>query len=32
MILAFTVINLWIEGWARKTYGPYTKPVEEASS
>jgi tetrahydromethanopterin S-methyltransferase subunit E len=32
MILVFTVIDRYIEVWARKNYGPYTKPVEEASS
>jgi tetrahydromethanopterin S-methyltransferase subunit E len=31
IILIFTVIDRYIEVWARKTYGPYTKP-EEASS
>jgi tetrahydromethanopterin S-methyltransferase subunit E len=31
LILIFAVIDRYIEVWARKTYGPYTKP-EEASS
>jgi tetrahydromethanopterin S-methyltransferase subunit E len=31
MILVFTVVDLYIEGWARKNYGPYTE-VKEASS
>jgi tetrahydromethanopterin S-methyltransferase subunit E len=31
MILIFTVADLYIEGWARKNYGPYTE-VKEASS
>lgn len=31
MILVFMVIDRYIEVWARKNYGPYTKP-EEASS
>jgi tetrahydromethanopterin S-methyltransferase subunit E len=32
IILVFTVIDRYIEVWARKNYGPYSKPVEEASS
>jgi len=32
IILVFTVVDRFIEVWARKNYGPYTKPVEEASS
>jgi tetrahydromethanopterin S-methyltransferase subunit E len=31
LILIFAVIDRYIEVWARKTYGPYTKP-EEAST
>jgi tetrahydromethanopterin S-methyltransferase subunit E len=31
MILVFTIADLYIEGWARKNYGPYTE-VKEASS
>jgi len=31
IILIFTVIDRYMEVWARKNYGPYTKP-EEASS
>jgi tetrahydromethanopterin S-methyltransferase subunit E len=32
LILIFTIIDRYIELWARKNYGPYTKPTEEASS
>jgi tetrahydromethanopterin S-methyltransferase subunit E len=32
MILVFTIIDRYIEVWARKTYGPYPAPVKEASS
>lgn len=32
IILVFTVIDRYIEVWARKNYGPYTKPTEETSS
>lgn len=32
IIIVFTVIDWYIEVWARKNYGPYTKPSEEASS
>jgi len=32
MILVFTIIDRYIEVWARKTYGPYAEPVKEASS
>jgi tetrahydromethanopterin S-methyltransferase subunit E len=32
MILVFTIIDRYIEVWARKTYGPYTVPTKEASS
>jgi tetrahydromethanopterin S-methyltransferase subunit E len=32
IILIFTVVDRYIEVWARKNYGPYTKPTEEASS
>jgi len=32
LILIFTVMDRYIEVWARKNYGPYTKPAEEASS
>ena len=32
MILVFTIADRFIEVWARKNYGPYTKPVEEGSS
>ncbi|MDH7593075.1 MAG: tetrahydromethanopterin S-methyltransferase subunit E [Methanomicrobiales archaeon] len=31
LILVFTIIDRYIEVWARKTYGPYAKP-EEAKS
>jgi tetrahydromethanopterin S-methyltransferase subunit E len=30
LILIFMALDRWIEVWARKTYGPYTKPEEEA--
>jgi len=32
LILVFTIVDRYIEVWARKNYGPYTKPTEEASS
>ncbi len=32
IILIFTVMDRFIEVWARKNYGPYTKPTEETSS
>jgi tetrahydromethanopterin S-methyltransferase subunit E len=32
MILVFTIIDRYIEVWARKTYGPYAVPTKEASS
>jgi tetrahydromethanopterin S-methyltransferase subunit E len=32
IILIFTIIDRYIEVWARKNYGPYTKPTEETSS
>jgi tetrahydromethanopterin S-methyltransferase subunit E len=32
LILVFTIVDRHIEVWARKNYGPYTKPAEEASS
>ena len=32
IILVFMVIDRYIEVWARKNYGPYGKPAEEASS
>ncbi len=32
IILVFTVIDRYIEVWARKNYGPYTKPTEETAS
>ena len=31
IILIFTVIDRFIEVWARKNYGPYTKPEETSS-
>jgi tetrahydromethanopterin S-methyltransferase subunit E len=31
MILVFTIVDRYIEVWARKTYGPYAEPVKEAS-
>ena len=31
IILVFTVIDRYIEVWARKNYGPYTKPEETSS-
>ena len=31
LILIFMVIDRYIEVWARKTYGPYTKPEEVSS-
>ena len=32
IILVFTIIDRYIEVWARRTYGPYPAPVKEASS
>jgi tetrahydromethanopterin S-methyltransferase subunit E len=31
MILIFTVIDRYIEVWARKNYGPYTEAKEVSS-
>ncbi len=31
MILIFTVIDRYIEVWARKNYGPYTEPKEAST-
>ena len=31
IILIFTIVDRYIEVWARKNYGPYTAPAKEAA-
>ena len=31
IILIFTIVDRYIEVWARKNYGPYTAPLKEAA-
>ena len=31
IILIFTIVDRYIEVWARKNYGPYAAPVKEAA-